>query len=552
MPTILPLGPNDEPNKRNPISGQITYHLHRLKTASDPKRRIEALKGIEEILLGEERKKNHSLTLKTIPQLCDHFNNENEVDKSVKGRILNLIVKFDFDSPETRELFFDNLKVDRSDTSIACSALSALEVLVYRKEDNLSQEEISKLSESLFPMLKSQDGKLIFRAVNLLECMLVNFEEKKSNFLATVLKKEGKWIKVFNDLQTDSFEDRTQRNASRVLDLLANPQEAKKKRESIPTWGELLKEISKRPYDSYLDKTQMALLASQIQEEGSLPWQFLGDLFNSGKQMLFVNYSNDNLDKAIQNGIVSDVCRLKEQDLITHFGLPFHKKQEENLLKFLNGKNPPEFIKEFSKLVSARVRRNFNLEDAKNKLRAHLLDLQSQGLNFLLYGPDENLTGELRFEQVVNSLAKFLKENKNSKTIIYEDMSIVNPFTLIDLNNLGNTYLSYFKALSEVVNPNLLATVIEETEHGWSLSSLEKVSNLEEFLDNNPIPTSFGFTLGQSPIDKLKFYIHIKETYGEAWSGLIFRKDKGEGDPSYFEPPKINRPVPKDSPLILV
>lgn len=301
-----------------------------------------------------------------------------------------------------------------------------------------------------------------------------------------------------------------------------------------------------------LDVLQMAELYRQIREEGGLPDEVLGEMFDRGKKIIFINPAQTMvIQKGLSKGLMKDVLALAQrpEKSLTHFALPLPPRQKENLEEaFKLMETSPAFLVKFmlpEPLSRAMRERMGHFVDTERVLN-FLKELREKKVELVLYGSEAGLTGENNFDSQRLNLLNFLKANPEARTLVYGTFSTGQFFSREDLSHRSGNLKdrSLVKALVDAgLDEKTLASIsaFETNEVDWMNG---QAHNLNEFLSRYPILSSFGLLLGLSTltIERLLFSRAFQQFYGQAWDVIIFYTKNDDRNRAFF----IRRTAPEE------
>ena len=284
-----------------------------------------------------------------------------------------------------------------------------------------------------------------------------------------------------------------------------------------------------------LSKEEMKELDDIIIKNGMLPHQLLIDLFEEGKQTVFIGEAILNDDIQSFRAIVKDIERLIESVKLTHVALPFPESERENLDRFISG-GIPTHPWEYHPITEDKFS-DFKYDEAESMELSRLLYRMLQQLNgrveFILYGEEPaHSEGELLIDARVNKIAKIVSDIPSSRILVIGSCSDLAKENLKYPD--GSTELSIAYELGQRIGEGKIACVFNSDGDALEIQ----------------FPTSFAIKIEGTPVAQIRFDSEFINTFGTAWDALIVRKyDDGE-DPRFFDTPKMPEPhelLPDDS-----
>jgi len=564
---LRPLAFGEEENKiweKEWTKGQLSYHCRTFESVEDVHEAVRALEAIG-VIVEELREETGVFVAPPLSVRQSFVNRFKSASPDSRVLMAASLRHFGLFIPEIRGLCFESLENWRQNPTLAFRFIDEV------NDDDIitatcnKEMEIARMTNAFFSIM-SQDAPqwLIQQAVYVMNQLLESCISKDSYTYKYKFNNASAFLNKFKPLllhpqrvsilrslanhrndQIASFSS----NILAFLDLGGTPK---------PTLGIVLygaarsiaedtKDVLSGTYEfkvksaKNLTPAQMTQLAEQVQS-APLPYQFLEELFEEGKRAVFIapcltiGY--------IFRDMFEEVMLLKDDVGLTHVAIPLPASQEDNFRKLASGEMSPNY-KEWPKDFRRAFFQMFEdhplniLEDIDETVRVFLrciIELKGEGIDFILFDAEPSLAGELAFERRVQNIFNILAAKPQSRILVYCDFY---RFTnaRIDIHYpSGSRDYSHAKALNDrlierSIGRNLVASVIEETNHTWHRKTFfERTNNLGVFIDRYPPSRSFGLRFGETPMDNLPFGDTV-ETYGAAWDGVILRHQKeDEGD----------------------
>ncbi|MBI4355731.1 MAG: HEAT repeat domain-containing protein [Candidatus Omnitrophica bacterium] len=335
--------------------------------------------------------------------------------------------------------------------------------------------------------------------------------------------------------------------SNKLLDTLRDiPVEPDKRwREEATVLGQLMEEEAEqtRRQLPQLTPREMAELHAVIRQRGRLPRRFFAELFEEGKRVVFLGLATD--DRPLTR-LTEDILTLHRQAGLTHVALPVPSAEAGHLQQLIRGELPPTAWKHAADDAGPLLER-----EPSDIVKAEHFQRMVQQLHgrvqFILYGAlGEELTrgapkGQVALEARVGALEQVLYRVPDAKILVLGSLEQLAQEDTTD-NDGSVVQLSIARRLREVIGQDKTASVMEVDQGGLAALEDSGTNNLGEFVERFSIPTSFGLEVQRTPLAQLRYYEGYSNTFGSAWDGIVFRKDKDD-DPKFFETPEPAEPT---------